>query len=85
MKKLFIAIPLIAALAACETQGQSTAAGALAGAALGATVSSSGDDKKGAVIGGVIGGVAGNYLGRTQTGKCVYQNSAGQRYTAACP
>ncbi|MGC1495277.1 MAG: YMGG-like glycine zipper-containing protein [Sulfitobacter sp.] len=85
MKKLFIAIPLIAALAACETQNQSTAAGALTGAALGAAVSNDSDNVKGAIIGGIAGAAAGNYLGRAQSGKCVYQNSAGQRYTAACP
>jgi uncharacterized protein YcfJ len=85
MKKLFIALPLVAALAACETQNQSTATGALAGAALGAAVSSSDDRFKGAVIGGIAGGAAGNYVGKSQGGKCVYQNSAGQRYTAACP
>ena len=35
MKKYLIAIPLVATLAACETTGQNTAAGALAGAAIG--------------------------------------------------
>ncbi len=85
MKKLFLAVPLIAALAACETQNQSTAAGALTGAALGAAVSNDSDNIKGALIGGIAGAAAGNYLGRSQSGKCVYQNSAGQRYTAACP
>ena len=85
MKKLLIALPLIAALAACETQNQTTAAGALTGAALGAAVSNDDDNIKGAIIGGIAGAAAGNLLGRTQNGNCVYQNSAGQRYTAACP
>ena len=85
MKKLFIAIPLIAALAAGETQNQSTAAGALTGAALGAAVSNDSDNIKGAIIGGIAGAAAGNYLGRAQNGQCVYQNSNGQRYTSACP
>jgi len=85
MKKLLIALPLVAALAACETQNQNVAAGALSGAALGAAVSSSDDAVKGALLGGVAGAAAGSYIGQTRTGKCVYQNSAGQRYTAACP
>ncbi len=85
MKKIFIAASLIAALAACETQNQSTAAGALTGAALGASVSGGSDDVKGAIIGGVAGAAAGHYLGGTKSGKCIYQNTAGQRYTAACP
>ena len=85
MKKIIFALPLIAALAACETQNQSTATGALTGAALGAVVSGDDDRAKGAVIGGILGGAAGNYAGRTQSGRCVYQNSQGQRYYAACP
>ncbi|MFT6675639.1 MAG: putative membrane protein [Sulfitobacter sp.] len=87
MKKFLIAIPMIAALAACE--GGYGNQGALTGAALGAAAGAavSGDDDKvvGAIIGGAAGAAAGNYIGKTQTGKCVYQNSAGQRYTAACP
>jgi len=85
MKKLLFAVPLIAALAACETQNQSTAAGALTGAALGAAVSNDSDNIKGAVIGGIAGAAVGNYLGRTQSGACVYQRPDGSRYTAACP
>lgn len=85
MKKLLIAIPMIAALAACETQNQSTAAGALTGAALGAAVSNDDDNIKGALIGGIAGAAAGNLIGRSQSGQCVYQNANGQRYSAACP
>lgn len=85
MKKFLIAIPLITALAACETQNQSTAAGALTGAALGAAVSNDSDNVKGAILGGIAGGAAGNLLGRQQNGQCIYQNSLGQRYTARCP
>ena len=85
MKKLLIALPMIAALAACETQNQSTAAGALTGAALGAAVSNDSDNAQGAIIGGIAGAAAGNYLGRTQAGSCIYQRPDGSRYTAACP
>jgi outer membrane lipoprotein SlyB len=87
MKKFLLAFPLIGSLAACQpgglTTNQATAAGALGGAAVGATVAD--DDVEGAVIGAALGGIAGNVIGRTQNGQCVYENSAGQRYTAACP
>ena len=87
MKKLILTIPLIAALGAC-TAGNSNQ-GALTGAALGAAAGAavSGDDDRvtGAIIGGAAGAAAGNYLGRSSSGQCVYQNSVGQRYTAACP
>lgn len=85
MKKLLLILPLVGAISACETQNQSTLGGAAAGAALGAVVSGDDDRAKGAVLGGLAGAAAGAYLGRTASGQCVYQNSAGQRYTAACP
>lgn len=85
MKKLLIAFPLVAALAACETTGQSTITGAAAGAALGAAVSNDDDRVKGALVGAAAGAAAGNYIGVTQNGNCVYQRADGSRYTAACP
>ncbi len=85
MKKLLLILPLIGAISACETQNQSTLGGAAAGAALGTVVSGDGDRAKGAVLGGLAGAAAGAYLGRGANGQCVYQNSVGQRYTAACP
>lgn len=85
MKKLLLVLPMVGALAACETQTQTSITGAAAGAALGASVSGGDDKTKGAIIGGLAGAAAGAYLGRGKNGQCVYQNSAGQRYTAACP
>ena len=85
MKKLLLILPLVGAISACETQNQSTLGGAAAGAALGAVVSGDDDRAKGAVLGGLAGAAAGAYLGRGTNGQCVYQNSVGQRYTAACP
>lgn len=85
MKKFLMALPMIAALAACDTQTQSTLTGAAAGAALGAAVSGDDDKVAGALIGGAAGAAAGNYVGRTQAGACVYQRPDGSRYTAACP
>lgn len=85
MKKFLLILPLLGAVAACDTQNQSALTGAAAGAALGAVVSNDSDRAKGAVLGGLAGAAAGAYVGRGANGQCVYQNSAGQRYTAACP
>ncbi|KZY51260.1 glycine zipper 2TM domain-containing protein [Sulfitobacter sp. KE29] len=87
MKKFLIAIPMIAGLAACDgtTSNQGALTGAALGAATGAAVSGGDDKVQGAIIGGLAGAAAGNYIGQTQSGKCVYQNANGQRYTAACP
>ena len=85
MKKLFIAIPLIAALAACETQEGTLAATTLAGAAAGASVSSSNDRAKGAIIGGATGLLAGTLINRQSNGNCTYQRPDGSQYVAACP
>ena len=87
MKKFLIAVPMIAALAACngQTANQGALTGAALGAAAGAAVSNDDDKVVGALIGGAAGAAAGNYIGKTQSGQCVYQNSEGQRYTAACP
>ena len=87
MKKFLIAVPLVATLAACNgtTPSQGALTGAALGAATGAAVSGGDDKVQGAIIGGLAGPAAGNYIGQTQSGKCVYQNSNGQRYVAACP
>lgn len=87
MKKFLIVIPMIAGLAACDgtTANQGALTGAALGAAAGVAVSNDDDKVAGAIIGATAGAAAGNYIGRTNAGKCVYQNSAGQRYYAACP
>ena len=89
MKKTLLALPLIAALAACETTEQSALAGAATGAAIGSAVAADNDRLEGALVGGVVGAAAGaaagTYLGRTQSGNCLYQRRDGSRYTAACP
>lgn len=83
MKKLIIALPLLMATAACETQGQSTATGAVAGAALGAAATHS---ATGALVGGAAGAVAGNLIGKSnRAGQCVYSDSYGRQYVANCP
>ncbi|QUJ75893.1 glycine zipper 2TM domain-containing protein [Sulfitobacter albidus] len=85
MKKILIALPMMAALAACDTPNQAALTGAALGAATGVAVSGDDDKVVGALVGGAAGAAAGNYIGRANNGQCVYQNSAGQRYTAACP
>ncbi|WP_299564905.1 glycine zipper 2TM domain-containing protein [uncultured Sulfitobacter sp.] len=85
MKKLIMILPFAGLVAACDTPGQSALTGAALGAATGAAVSGDDDKVVGALIGGAAGAAAGNYIGRTQSGQCVYQNPQGQRYTAACP
>jgi len=84
MKKFFIAMPMVAALAACETQDGTLAASTLTGAAIGATVSGSNDKAKGAIIGGAAGLAAGTVINRQQNGSCVYERPNGTRYTASC-
>lgn len=85
MKRILLVIPLAFGLAACDTQPTSTAYGAGVGALAGAALSSKDDRAKGALIGAAAGAVAGNYIGRTQSGQCIYQRGDGSRYTAACP
>lgn len=74
------------ALAGCDTQNQTdaTIVGATGGAIAGGLATGS---IAGAVAGGVVGGVAGNLVGKAtdQPGQCLYRNSAGQTYKAACP
>lgn len=88
MKKALLALPLVTALAACETPEQSALAGAAAGAAIGSAVSADNDRLQGAVVGGAVGAAAGaaagTYVGRSQGGDCVYQRPDGTRYVAAC-
>ena len=81
MKKFALIIPMIAALAACDTPDGTLAASTVAGAVLGATVSGSNDKAKGAII----GGAAGTLINRGQNGNCTYQRPNGTTYVSACP
>ncbi len=85
MKKLLFVLPLVGAISACETQNPSAMSGALAGAAVGAVASDSDDRAKGAILGGLVGAAAGAFVGRAGNGQCIYETSAGERYTSACP
>lgn len=85
MKKYLVLMALIIPISACETQQDSTIAGAATGALIGAAVSGDDDRVLGAVLGGAAGAYAGRYLGRTSSGSCVYQRTDGTRFVAACP
>jgi len=86
MRTLILMAPIgfAMALSACQTQEQTTLAGAAAGAAIGATVAEDGKELQGAVIGGVAGAAAGSLIGRTSTGDCIYRRADGSRYVARC-
>lgn len=86
MNRIFLALPLIAALAACTPADQNLAVGALGGAAVGAAVSSDSDRTKGALVGAAVGAAASQLLGPAQRqGQCRYRDQYGQEFIAACP
>ncbi len=84
MRKIFLILPMMGALAGCEQLTDSQAVGTGGGAVIGALVTPH-NPVQGALIGGAVGLVAGTYLGHDSTGKCLYQRPDGSRYTAACP
>ena len=85
MKKFLVMLPLVAALAACETQEQNQIAGTIAGAAIGSSVSGDGDKGKGVLIGGLAGLAAGSLIGQEDSqGRCLYERPDGSRYYASC-
>jgi outer membrane protein OmpA-like peptidoglycan-associated protein len=63
MRKSFVSVVLVAALAACATPGKGTAIGAGGGAAVGAGVGAVAGGWEGAAIGAVVGGLAGGAIG----------------------
>lgn len=85
MRRILAILTLIIPIAACQTQQDSTIAGAATGALIGAAVSRDDDKVLGAVIGGAAGAYVGSYIGRTESGSCVYQRTDGSRYIDACP
>lgn len=85
MNRILLVLPIVAALAACETQEQNQIAGTAAGALIGASVSSEGDKGKGILIGGLAGLAAGTLIGQPDSqGRCLYERPDGSRYYAAC-
>ncbi|MBZ4690725.1 MAG: membrane lipoprotein lipid attachment site-containing protein [Cereibacter changlensis] len=84
MKKIFLALPIMAVLAGCETPNQNQAAGALTGAALGAAVSGDDDRLTGAAVGAATGAIAGSLIGQNSNGQCTYRNARGQTFYGPC-
>jgi uncharacterized protein YcfJ len=85
MNRFLLVLPIVAALAACETQGQNQIAGTAAGALIGASVSNDDDKLRGALIGGAVGLAAGTLVsGRDSQGRCLYERPDGTRYYANC-
>ncbi|MGQ0564797.1 MAG: glycine zipper 2TM domain-containing protein [Gemmobacter sp.] len=85
MKSLYLALPLAAfTLSACQTANQNAVAGAAGGALLGAAVSSDDDRLTGALVGAAVGTAASVLIRPTGNGQCLYRNSQGQTFTAAC-
>ncbi|MBC7674470.1 MAG: hypothetical protein H7173_00185 [Rhodoferax sp.] len=85
MNKFLMILPIVAGLAACDTQEQRQLTGTLAGAAIGASVSNRDDKAKGVIIGGLAGLAAGTLIGGRDTqGRCLYQRPDGSRYYSNC-
>lgn len=85
MQKFIMILPIIAALAACDTPDGTLAATTAAGALTGVAVSGSNDRAKGAIIGAGAGLLAGTLINRQSNGNCTYQRPDGSTYVAACP
>ena len=81
MRKFLLILPLTALIAGCQTQGQTTIAGAAAGAALGSVVAGDDNRLEGAVI---AGAAAGSLLGQDTQGRCVYRRNDGSKFVADC-
>ncbi len=84
MRTFLFILPLTALIAGCQTQGQTTMAGAAAGAALGSVVAGDNNRLEGAVIGGIAGAAAGSLIGHDTQGQCVYRRSNGTKFVADC-
>ena len=86
MNKFLLALPLVAGLAACETQpSQTVTTGALTGAAVGAIASDDDDRLEGAALGGLAGAAVGG-LGdaANRPRQCTYRYPSGYSYVAPC-
>lgn len=84
MRTFLLILPLTALIAGCQTQGQTTMAGAAAGAALGSVVAGDNNRLEGAVIGGIAGAAAGSLIGHDDRGQCVYRRTDGSKFVGPC-
>ncbi|MFM2391193.1 MAG: hypothetical protein RLZZ437_2748 [Pseudomonadota bacterium] len=86
MKRLLLTLPILTIpLAACQTEGQNAAVGALGGAAIGAAVSSEDDRLAGAALGAAAGVAASTLIRPTgQNNICLYRDASGRTFEAPC-
>ena len=82
MKKIIVALAIIAPLASCTTTERDAAVGATSGAIIGGVVTG---NVRGAAVGAALGGATGVLLGKAdRRGWCVYRDRRGRRYEARC-
>jgi hypothetical protein len=87
MKRILI-IPVLIALAGCDTtsQSQRTVGGGVLGAGAGALVGAAAGGGRGAAVGALVGGATGALVGRATTpNNCIFQDVNGRRFTGPCP
>lgn len=86
MNRFLFTLPVLTlALAACQTEGQNAAVGALGGAAVGAAVSSDDDRLIGAALGAAAGVAASTLVRPTgQNNTCLYRDQYGRNFEAPC-
>lgn len=83
MKKMLCAAAMLALVAGCTTAEKDALVGGAAGAAIGGLATGKAG---GALVGAAVGAAGGVLIGAaTRKGECIYRNSKGQRYVAACP
>ena len=81
MRKMMIAVAMMAALSGCTTTEQDVGVGTAAGAVIGGAVGG----WKGAAIGAAVGAGSGLLVRNLRNGYCHYRNPrTGRIYTARC-
>ena len=88
MTRLMIVTAAVLALAGCETQNQTLAAGAVAGAAAGnvAAAATGGDRTVGTLVGAAVGlGTAGVITEQNKPKQCIFRHPDGTESRGDCP
>ena len=85
MRKLFVTLVAVAALAGCTNAEQGAVVGGVGGAALGTLAG--GNDVRNAIVGGAVGAIAGTLIGSSmdRQGYCRYRDQYGRIYEDRCP
>lgn len=81
MRKLFLVVASVVAVAGCTTTERDVATGAGVGAVAGGLITG---DAEGALVGAAIGGVTGVLVRNLRNGYCEYRDRNGRIYTARC-